>query len=97
MGLSVMEAIGSGAAVIGLDVRYGNRLCIHSRENGYLIDFDQSYPEGDDHRLIDDMAKKIVEIFADKDRLEKFHRYSYAIAEKFSPKIIAESWKKLLA
>lgn len=39
-GLSLMEAVGDGLAMVGLDVRYGNRLFIHPDENGYLVDFD---------------------------------------------------------
>mgnify|MGYP002509176014 CR=1 FL=1 len=42
-----MEAIGSGTAVIGLNVKYGNRLFVHSEENGYLVDFDSSYVDND--------------------------------------------------
>lgn len=95
-GLSLMEAVGSGTAMIGLDVKYGNRLFIQPEKTGYLIDYDRKYAEGDDSKLIDDMAEKIVEIFADEERLEKFHRASYEIAEGFSTKLIAKKWKNLL-
>ncbi len=97
LGLSVMEAIGSGTAVIGLDVKYGNRLFIKPEKNGYLIDFDRDYIGGDDSKLINDMAEKIVEIFEDEERLEGFHRTSYEIAESFSSEIIGEKWRKLLS
>ena len=96
LGLSVMEAIGSGTAVIGLDVKYGNHLLIQPETNGYLIDFDRRYVEEDDSKLIDDMAEKIVEIFADEERLNKFHENSYEIARKFSTDVIGEKWKNLL-
>lgn len=95
-GLSLMEAVGSGTAMIGLDVKYGNRLFIQPEKNGYLIDYDRKYAEDDDSKLIDDMAEKIVEIFADEERLEKFHRASYEIAEGFSTKLIEKKWKELL-
>ena len=42
------------------------------------------------------MAEKIVEIFADGERLEAFHRASYEIARDFSNEIIAEKWRRLL-
>ena len=95
-GISLMEAVGSGTAMIGLDVKYGNRLFIQSEKNGYLIDYDRKYAEGDDSKLIDDMAEKIVEIFADEERLKKFHRASYGIAGDFSTKLIAKKWEDLL-
>lgn len=95
LGLSVMEAIGSGAAVIGLDVKYGNRLFIHPEVNGYLIDY--NYIDADDNKIVNDMAEKIIEIFSNKERLEVFHKNSYKIAMKFTSKIVAEKWKELLS
>ena len=91
-----MEAIGSGNAVIGLDVKYGNRLFIHPGKNGYLIPFKLDYVNGDDETLIDEMADKIVEIFADQERLESFHQNSYEISKDFLSDIIEEKWKDLL-
>ena len=96
LGLSILEAAGSGVAMIGLDVKYGNRLFIQPEKNGYLIDYDRKYIEEDDSALIDEMAEKIVEIFADGERLEAFHRASYEIARDFSNEIIAEKWRRLL-
>lgn len=95
LGLSMMEAIASGTAMIGLDVKYGNRLFIEPERNGYLVNFDLDYVLGDDSRLIDDMAEKIVKIFEDEERLKEFHRASYEIAERFSDEIVREKWKKL--
>lgn len=97
LGLSVMEAVASGTAVIGLDVKYGNRLFIKPGENGYLIDFDRSYVDGDDSKLIEDMAERIVDIFEDEGRLAEFHKASYEIAKGFSSELIGEKWRKLLA
>lgn len=97
LGLSVMEAIGSGTAVIGLDVKYGNRLFIEHGKNGYLIDYDKSYADGNDSKLIDDMAEQIVEIFEDEGRLEEFHKASYEIARGFSSELIGKKWRNLLA
>lgn len=94
LGLSVMEAIGAGTAVIGLDVKYGNRILVHPEENGYLIDY--SYMDPDENRIINDMAKTIADIFSDEERLRQFHKKSYEIAENFTFKRIAEKWKELL-
>lgn len=96
LGLSVMEAVGSGAAVIGLDVKYGNRVFVHPNRNGYLVDFDVRYVDGDDEPLIADMARRIVEIFQDRKRLEAFHRESYEVAARFLQGAVAEKWERLL-
>lgn len=97
-GLSVMEAVGSGNALVGLDVRYGNRSFIYPEENGYLVDFDWSYIEDEEmmNKVINNMAEKIVEIFSDEQRLERFHLKSYEVAESFSSKVIAKKWEELL-
>lgn len=96
LGLSLMEAVAAGNAMIGLDVKYGNRLFIRPGENGYLVNFHTGYVDGDDEELTDEMAEKIIEIFADREQLEKFHQCSYEIAEKFSTEMIEKQWKNLL-
>lgn len=96
LGLSVMEAVGSGMALIGLNVKYGNRLFIHPNENGYLIDYDPEYLQDNDEELVERMADKIVEIFEDSERLERFHQFSYEIGREYSCSNIEEKWKKLL-
>ena len=97
LGLSLMEAVASGTAMIGLDVKYGNRLFIQPGENGYLIDYDIDYLERDDEELTDAIAAKIIEIFEDeKGRLERFHQKSYEIAQNFLSEKIEEKWKNLL-
>lgn len=96
LGLSVMEAIGSGNAVIGLDVRYGNRLFIHPGENGYLIDFDRNSVEEDEEGLVEAISEKIVETFSDKKRLNRFHEKSYEISRCFFQTEIEKKWKELL-
>ena len=124
LGLSTMEAIGSGAAVIGLDVAYGNRLFVRPERNGYLISLsavssrpvtndqnekwintaplatdkfiDYDVNDIDEEKLTDVMGEKIVEIFRDDQRLEKFHQISYEIASEFLNSVIEEKWKKLL-
>lgn len=95
-GLSLLEANASGTAMIGLDVEYGNRVFIRPEVNGYLVDFDTRYLDGGDEELTDAIAKKIIEIFSDEERLERFHQQSYEIAKSFSSEIIAEKWKNLL-
>lgn len=94
LGLSILEAISSGTAVIGLDVKYGSRLLIHPGENGYLIDFDPGSSE--EAEIVDCMAEKMVEIFADQERLERFHECSYEIARKFAEQKVEDRWRRLI-
>lgn len=98
LGLSIMEAVGSGNAIIGLDVRYGNRLFIHSGKNGYLIDYNWNHMNDVkmENKVIDNMAEKIIEIFSDEQRLESFHQKSYEIAKGFSTELIKKQWEELL-
>ena len=96
LGLSVMEAVGSGTAIIGLDVKYGNRVFVRPGRNGYLVDFDLRYVDGDDEGLIADMADRIVETFRDGEQLEAFHRESYEVAGEFLKEVIAIKWGRLL-
>lgn len=94
LGLSILEAISSGTAVIGLDVKYGSRLLIHPGENGYLIDFDPGSSE--ESEIVDRMAEKMIEIFADPERLEKFHERSYEIASRFTVQDVEDRWRKFV-
>lgn len=98
LGLSNMEAAGSGNAMIGLDVRYGNPLFIKNDINGKLIDFDlkEIEKEGTKDVTIEKLAKAIVEVFDDKECLEKYHENSYNIAKDFLDKEIEQKWVKFL-
>lgn len=96
LGLSLLEAVSSGTAMVGLDVKYGNRLFIQPGRNGYLVNFTTDYVDGEDEELTDAIAEKIIEVFIDKERLERFHQNSYEIAKGFYFDIIAEKWNGLI-
>ena len=95
-GLSLMEAVGDGLAMVGLDGRYGNRLFIHPDENGYLVDFDVETDSQNKDKLCERTAAAIVKIFEDDDRLKKFHDNSYKIAEEYKEHVIESKWMKLI-
>lgn len=94
LGLSILEAISSGTAVIGLNVRYGSRLLVRPGENGYLIDFDPGSSE--EEKIVDCIAEKMIDIFTDQERLERFHEHSYEICSQFMVQEVEDSWKKLI-
>lgn len=98
LGLSCMEAIGSGNAMIGLDVRYGNRLFIQNDINGKLVDFniDDIEKEGIEDSTIEKIKDAIIDVFADRERLISFHENSYLIAKEFMDERIEDKWLKFL-
>ena len=98
LGLTCMEAVGSGNAMIGLDVRYGNRLFIKNHVNGRLIDFsiDDINKENIEDETIEKMKDAIVEVFGNKDILLKYQNNSYEIAGEFINKNIERKWLELL-
>ncbi len=59
-----------------------------------MIDFEPDNVE--EGKIVDDLAKKMIEIFEDQGRLEKFHEQSYRIAEGFSSRAAEEKWERLL-
>ncbi len=96
LGLSILEAISSGLAVIGLEAKYGSRLLVHPGENGYLVKFEPASVNEDEEKLINSMAEKILEMFEEPQRLETFHQNSYRMAEGFSMQAIADKWMEVL-
>lgn len=90
-GLSLMEATGSGLAMIGFDVPYGNSTFIANEENGYLLPFSR---EDQVDARVQTLARAIIRLFTEAD-LEAFHQKSYAIASEFLEEKVALRWKKL--
>lgn len=88
-GLTLMEAVGSGLGMIGLDVNYGNPTFISDSKNGYLITYDT------EQQAIEDIAQAIVRYF--KHGPDHPHDISYAIAESFKTTNIIEKWKNLMS
>lgn len=91
-GLSLMEAVGSGLAMIGFDVRYGNQTFIQDGKNGYLI------PTGKDRdgkKKAAQLAEHMVKL-CQKEEIGAFRECSYQIAENYLTKEVEKKWKKLL-
>ncbi|HFI0113864.1 TPA: accessory Sec system glycosyltransferase GtfA [Streptococcus suis] len=91
-GLTLMEAIGSGLPIIGLDVPYGNQTFVEDGENGFLIP-----------RVDPDDVKIYAEEFADRlialyqsNQLEKWYQASYSRAEDFLTARLEEAWQTFI-
>lgn len=89
-GLTLMEAVGAGLAIVGFDVRYGNPTFILDGENGYLVPFEGR----SDQELVEDMTQRLVEL-SSKD-MEDFHRNSYQLARDYLEERILELWNCFL-
>ena len=91
-GLSLLEAIGSGLAMIGFDVPYGNPTFIDNDKNGFLLPYDEDW---NDFKKIELLTKAIIKLFKESD-LAEFSKKSYEIATPYLTKKVAKQWKNLL-
>lgn len=88
-GLTLLEAVGSGLAMIGLDVPYGNQTFI--KDNGYLLtpSIDQTAD------IISAMADAIIDLFQ-SNTLQDKQNASYRIAEPYLTTHVEQLWKDLV-
>ena len=91
-GLTLMEAVGSGLPIIGLDVPYGNPTFVTDGENGYLI----PRTDPDDSRHYAQLfAKKIVAAYR-SGQLPAWHAASYERAKDFLTDRLEEAWQAFI-
>ncbi|HDH5069592.1 TPA: accessory Sec system glycosyltransferase GtfA [Staphylococcus aureus] len=91
-GLTLMEAVGSGLGMIGLNVNYGNPTFIRDGENGYLVPFDTDEDSVDD--VIAKLAHAIVMYFNNGPQAP--HDISYEVAQQFMTQDIILKWETLV-
>ena len=75
-GITLLEAIGSGQALVGLDVPYGNQTFIQEGKNGYLVPF----AARSDEEIVVDLTKALEKAFK---QIEQFREGSYRLAEEY--------------
>lgn len=95
-GLTLLEAVSSGCALIGLNVPYGNTTFIANGKNGYLIDYNYDCTKEYENELVKSIASRIIDVFANQKNLSDFMEYSYKIANEFLETKISEKWRKML-
>ncbi|MGV2876379.1 accessory Sec system glycosyltransferase GtfA [Macrococcus capreoli] len=88
-GLTLMEAVGSGLGMIGLDVEYGNTTFIHHLKNGVRID----YHEESSDIVIDQLSKAIITLFTEQ---MDYANHSYEIAQAFLSEVTEQKWFNLI-
>lgn len=89
-GLTLMEAVGSGLGMIGLDVDYGNQTFIHHMKNGILVDYSN---DESSNIVINKLGNAIVDIFNSN---MEYSEGSYDIAKAFLTVEIEQKWKQLI-
>ena len=85
LGVTLLEAVGSGLPIVSYDMRYGAQAFIDEGENGYKVPWEN----------VDELAKGIVRLFTEAD-MEAFRKRSYEKAEAYLTKEVEERWKNLL-
>lgn len=95
-GITLLEAVGSGLAMVGLDVRYGNRLFIEDGQNGFLVPYDPEHGGLECHSETDQLARRVVEILSDEEKRRAFSERSYEIAERYLTEQIAGEWQRFM-
>ena len=88
-GITLLEAIGSGQALVGLDVPYGNQTFIQEGKNGYLVPFDAR----SDEEIVVDLTKALEKAFK---QIKKFREGSYRLAEEYLSDCITKQWYEFL-
>lgn len=88
-GLSLLEALGAGLPIIGVDVEYGNREFIDDGQNGIL------YKKTELKQMPETLALAIEQFFEQK-LDEKGRALSKQKAKAYLKENVAQKWKELL-
>lgn len=84
-GVTLLEAIGSGLAVIGFDLPYGMQVFVDDGKNGYKIE----------EETVEALARGIVRLFTEAD-LKVFQKNSYEKAKTYLMGEVENKWKAVL-
>ena len=91
-GITFMEAIGAGLALVGFDVLYGSRNFIDEGQNGYIVPWKNTM---DEKERIHMLAACMIRLFTEDD-LDAFHEHSYQKARGYLTEEIERKWRDLL-
>lgn len=90
-GLTLMESVGSGLPIIGLDVPYGNQTFVSDGVNGFLI---PRLEPDDRYQFAQAFAQKLITLYQNHD-LEAFRQASYTKAKAFLTAELEQKWLDL--
>ena len=92
-GLTLLEAVGAGLAMIGFDVRYGNPTFIADGKNGYLLPDDKDMTGKQRVELLKEAICRMFE----KDDIRDMKQASYEIAKEYLTEKVEAKWKNLIS
>lgn len=85
LGVTLLEAAGSGLPIVGFDVPYGMQAFVDEGENGYRVSWGG----------VDGLADGIVRLFTEAD-MEKFRRHSYEKAKGYLTEAMKKKWENII-
>lgn len=85
LGVTLLEAVGSGLPIVGFDLPYGMQTFVDESENGYRVP----------PRNVEGLAKGIVRLFTEAD-MEKFRQHSYEKAGEYLTEALEKKWENVL-
>lgn len=89
-GLTLMEAVGSGLAMVGLDAPYGNQTFIQDGLNGYRVPFGNRT----DQEMVSDLSQALDKAFGQIPRLREG---SYQVAVNYMEEELVKRWRDFLS
>ena len=96
-GLTLLEAAAGGCALVGLNVRYGNKLFIKPGQNGFLVDFDCEKDWNDKTKAESKIAERIVTLLKNKELLRQYQKKSLQVACDYVDDNAFGRWCEILA
>lgn len=91
-GLSLMEAVASGLAMIGFNIQYGNTTFVSNNNNGILIDSD--IKKINKNKGIE-LSDAILKLYKDFD-INKLSKFSYKMAKEYLTEEVSNKWMKFI-
>ncbi len=85
LGVTLLEAVGSGLPIVSYDMRYGAQMFVDEGENGYRVPWED----------VEALAEAIVRLFTEAD-LQAFRKHSYEKARGYLEKEVEKKWQNLL-
>ena len=85
LGVTLLEAVGSGLPIVSYDMRYGAQMFVDEGENGYRVPWED----------VKALAGAIVRLFTEAD-LQAFRKHSYEKARGYLEKEVEKKWQNLL-
>ena len=93
-GLTLMEAVGAGLAMIGFRVNYGNVTFCEDGINGFLIPYSG---EEEIQNAVNRLAEAMVKLFSlSEEERNRFSEESHRIAQPFLTEHVTGAWIRLL-